>query len=101
MGMKNFRTYQYAVSFYQATERLAVPGHLRNQLLRASSSVVLNLAEGAGRFGKRDQKRFYQIALGSFRECQAILELSAISTDELLELADRLGASLFTLIQRG
>ena len=99
--MKNFRTYQYAVSFYRATGRLQVEGHLKNQLLRASSSIVLNLAEGSGRFGRKDQKRFYQIALGSFRECQAILELADATRPELLELADRLGGSLFCLIRRG
>ena len=74
--MKNFRTYDLAVSFYQATERLKLGSHLRNQLLRASSSTVLNLAEGRGRKTGSDQKRFFQIALGSHRECQAILELA-------------------------
>ena len=62
---------------------------------------MLNLAEGSGRFGRKDQKRFYQIALGSFRECQAILELAENTQSELLELADRLGGSIFLLIRRG
>ena len=101
MTMKDFRTYQYSVSFYRSIEKLVLKGHLRNQMLRAASSITLNLAEGAGRFGKRDQKKFFTIALGSLRECQAILELAELEQSEAAELADRLGASLFCLIQRG
>ena len=101
MFMKNFRTYELAVSFYRATGRLALPTHLKNQLLRAASSTVLNLAEGRGRGSNADQKRFFQIALGSHRECQAILELAENTQSELLELADRLGGSIFLLIRRG
>jgi hypothetical protein len=38
---------------------------LRNQLLRAASSVKLNLGEGYGRIQKGDQRRFFEIALGN------------------------------------
>ncbi len=41
--MRNFRTYDLAVQFYRATKSMELPGHLRSQLLRAASSVVLNL----------------------------------------------------------
>ena len=101
MFMKNFKTYELAVSFYRATGRLSLPAHLKKQLLRAASSTVLNLAEGRGRGSNADQKRFFQIALGSNRECQAILELAENTQSELLELADRLGGSIFLLIRRG
>ena len=47
--MKNFRTYQLSIQFYRATSKAPVPGHLRNQLLRAASSFTLNLGEGYGR----------------------------------------------------
>ena len=73
--MKDFRCYVLAVSFYRAAKSLPAPGHLRSQLDRASSSVVLNCAEGRGKRSHVDQRRFYDIALGSMRECQAILEL--------------------------
>jgi four helix bundle protein len=73
--LKNFRTYQLAVRFYQATRGLRAPDGLRDQLGRAASSVALNLAEGSGKTSKKDRCRFYEIALGSARECEAILEL--------------------------
>jgi four helix bundle protein len=48
---------------------------LRDQLERASSSVSLNLAEGAGRTAPADKARFYAIARGSAMECAAVLDV--------------------------
>ena len=48
---------------------------LRDQLLRASVSVVLNLSEGAGRRSRADKARFYSMARGSASESGAILYL--------------------------
>jgi four helix bundle protein len=48
---------------------------LRDQLKRATLSVVLNLAEGTGRVSRADKKRFYTIARSSVFECAAILEV--------------------------
>ncbi len=50
---------------------------LVDQLDRAATSIVLNIAEGAGKFAKRDKRRFYQIAMGSVTECAAILDICA------------------------
>ena len=49
-------------------------GPLADQLARASTSIVLNLAEGAGKFSKPDKRRYYVIAAGSTTECAAILD---------------------------
>ena len=46
-----------------------------NQLRRAVMSVSLNIAEGAGKTGENDKKRFYAIARGSALECAALLDL--------------------------
>ena len=98
MLMKNFRTYCLAKEFYKACRTLVLPSSLKDQLERAAASVALNLAEGAGRQTKADQRRFYSIALGSLRECQAVLDLRDIE-GVIMELADSLGASLYRLIE--
>lgn len=99
--MKNFRTYQLSVRFYQACEKLRLPRHLKDQLVRAASSITLNLAEGSVKPTKRDQTKFFFIAFGSLRECQAVLTLSGHSSFELLDLADHIGASLYRLTRAG
>ena len=47
---------------------------LANQLRRATLSVPLNIAEGAGKTSLLDKKRFYGIARGSALECAAIMD---------------------------
>ncbi len=39
------------------------------QFVRAMDSVSANIAEGFGRFGKKDKIKFYQISKGSLKEC--------------------------------
>ena len=77
MILKNFRTYQLAVSVYRGCETVAAKHHLRDQLLRASLSVVLNLAEGSAKPSIKDRARFYGIAFASAKEVQSILQLGA------------------------
>jgi len=48
---------------------------LSDQLDRASISVALNIAEGAGRSTPRERARHYTIARGSAVECLACLDL--------------------------
>lgn len=48
---------------------------ITNQLRRAALSIILNLAEGAGRYSRADKKHFYTIAKGSINECVAILDI--------------------------
>ena len=45
-----------------------------DQLRRASFSIMLNIAEGTGRFTKRDRRNFYVISRGSVFECVAIFD---------------------------
>jgi four helix bundle protein len=47
-----------------------------SQLRRAALSVPTNLAEGAGRRGKAELKRFTSIALGSLAEVSYLLDFS-------------------------
>ena len=71
--MKNFRTFNLAVEFYKQAQKLAINGHLKDQLDRASLSICLNLAEGRQRRTTTDQKRFFNIAFSSLREVHGLL----------------------------
>ena len=102
--LKNFRSYQMAVQFYQATRELRAPNGLRDQLGRAASSVALNLAEGSAKSSARDRLRFYEIALGSVRECEAVMQLLGTTDRHILTTLDSLARQVFTLcraLQRG
>ncbi len=73
--------YQKAVDFADAicahTEAFSRGyGFLVDQLNRAALSISANIAEGNGRFTKRDRRNFFGIARGSLQECVPLLELS-------------------------
>ena len=95
--LKGFRTYQLAVDFHHAVRAETFPSYLRDQLLRSSSSIALSLAEGSGRSTKKDQMRFFVIAMASLRESQAALDLAPKPYPELVKAADILGAHLYRL----
>ena len=96
--MKNFRTYQIALSFYQECKKLKISNrNIRDQFERASLSIVLNLAEGAGRATSKERKRFYVIAFGSLRETQCLLKI--MNQERLYRKSDSVAACLYRLIQ--
>jgi four helix bundle protein len=100
MALSNFRTYQLALQFTWMAESFESPAHLRDQLSRASSSIALNLAEGSAKPTSRDRAKFYFIALGSLRECEAILEVLRIKpTHPSRELCDKLAAHVMQLLR--
>jgi four helix bundle protein len=49
--------------------------HLADQFTRAATSIVLNLAEGAGKYSKPDKRRYYLTARGSATESAALLDI--------------------------
>ena len=98
--IKNFRTYNLSVKFYQECKKLNLKGVCKNQLNRASLSISLNLAEGYGRFKKDDKNRFYHIAFGSVRECQSLLTVEQLEDTEVFKTLDYLAGSLYCLIRK-
>ena len=98
--LSDFKVYQMAKELHWACRRLHVSLYLQDQLFRASASVVLNIAEGSGKRTPPEQRRFYGIALGSLRECQAILEIERIEDKKLYSLTGEIGAILVTLSRR-
>ena len=70
--------YRLAVEFHVFSMKLVARSGIRNirdQLERASLSVVLCIAEGTGRTTPKDKKRFYSMARGSATECAALLDI--------------------------
>ncbi len=96
-SLQKFRTYELSVQFYRDCKGAKVPYFLRDQLLRAASSVSLNLSEGSAKPTRKDRLKFYFIAFGSLRECQAIIKLESL--DSLAPCADQLAAMLYRLTQ--
>ena len=84
---------------------------LKDQLRRASLSIVLNIAEGSGKYSKNDKKNFYIIAKGSANECVAILRILKIehlipqdqfqeAYKDLLEIAKMLSGLIKSMLER-
>ena len=93
--IKNFLAYQWSLEIYREVMKIKAPLFIRDQMQRAALSVTLNLAEGAGRWGIKDQTRFYRISLGSFRELEACLDILEVKLNP--DLQRKLAASLVKL----
>ena len=93
--MKEFRTYQLALAFAQDCKNADLKGNERDQFQRAALSIALNLAEGSAKPTRKDQKKFYFIALGSLREVQCLIAFAGLT--QLEEKVDILGAHLYRL----
>ena len=112
---EKFPVYQRAELQYSKALKVLtnskIDKNLKDQFKRASLSIVLNIAEGAGKFSKNDKKNFYVISKGSVNECVAIiriLKLERLIADELfndiyadlLEIAKMLSRLINTMIKR-
>ncbi|HRZ41086.1 MAG TPA: four helix bundle protein [Bacteroidales bacterium] len=78
----------------------------KDQLKRAAFSIMLNIAEGSGRFTARDKKNFYVISRGSVFECVAILDflkttgqLDEVSFKQYYAWLEELSMMLFAMIK--
>ena len=106
-SLHRFDAYRLALAFRSHVVRW-LPlkrAELSDQLDRASLSIALNIAEGAGRSGPRDQARHYAIARGSAFECLAVLDLLELeitppTAREAREILLRLMAVLTALARR-
>ena len=72
--------YQRALEALTACDAVTehLKGDTKRQLNRASSSVVANIAEGAGEFSPAEKARFYRMARRSAIEAAAWLDIAAL-----------------------
>ena len=107
---RNFPVYIESEAFYSQIQPLLsntnISYSLRDQLDRAATSILLNIAEGTGKFGYKDKKNFYAIARGSTNECHAILRIIYLRNlinesfhTELEQKLDSIGKMLSGLIR--
>ena len=68
-----------AWAFEKADALVGVHRSAREQWLRASQSIPLNIAEGNGKAGEADRRRFFEIARGSVLECAAIQDVLVVT----------------------
>ena len=77
---ENLRIYTEAIKFVSWVniflDRIPKRFAIYNQLDRASTSIVLNIAEGNGKFTSPDRCRHFDIARGSSLECAACLDIA-------------------------
>ena len=112
-GHERLDVYRASIDYVAWSYRLAerLKGRHRNakdQLLRASQAIPLNIAEGNGKATEADRRRFFEIARGSALECAAIQDvlevcdaLSGEDNAEAKTILDRIVAMLTKLGQRG
>ena len=68
---------EFVRQIYKLTDTLprSYSFSLADQLRRAALSIVNNIAEGSGKFSKKEKSQFYRISLMSARECIPMLTI--------------------------
>jgi four helix bundle protein len=69
------RALEFATWSQELSESVTKKTSTRDHLERAGDSIALNIAEGNGKFSRKDRARFFQIAHGSALESAAWLDL--------------------------
>ena len=111
-GHEKLDVYRAAIEYvgwaYRFCEALKGHRNAKNQLLRASQAIPLNIAEGNGKATEGDRRRYFEIARGSALECAAVQDvlqvcgaLSAEDNENRKDLLDRIVAMLTKLGRRG
>jgi four helix bundle protein len=83
LGHEKLDVYRLSIDYvawvYEKCAKLnGVYRSTREQWLRASQSIPLNIAEGNGKTAKADRRRYFEIARGSALECAAIQDVLVV-----------------------
>ena len=112
IGHERLDVYRTAIQYvgwaFHICEGLKGHRTAKDQLLRASQSIPLNIAEGNGKSTEGERRRFFEIARGSALECGAVQDvlevcgaLSPAENADAKKTLDRIVAMLTRLGQRG
>jgi four helix bundle protein len=107
---QNLEVYKKAKLFHVNCKNIIFKNKLDryvvDQLGRASFSVPLNIAEGSGKFSKRDRKNYFTTSRASLFECVAVLDIlndydniSESDLERLIKDADELSRILYAMIK--
>ena len=99
---EKFDCYRLALEVARWVEGIHVPSgrkHLREQMLPAADSMVLNIAEGLAKDGATRRHQL-TTALGSAAEVSANLDLLGVEDAEMRDKLRRVGAMLSKLSRR-
>jgi four helix bundle protein len=91
-ALGRFRAYREALNLVSMVRALQVTGSLRDQLVRASESVALNLAEGACDATRAMKTRSIGIARASLWETGAAIDLVALTGENVQPIAEAIAA---------
>ncbi len=75
---EKLNVYQKAIEFIEWLENIInrdAKKSILDQIERAANSILLNIAEGNGKFTGRDKCRYFDIARGSALDCAASLDI--------------------------
>ncbi len=96
--MQKLRCLNEATELYRMVKEVRLQPFMRDQLLRATSSIALNLSEGNARRTLKDKRKFFNIAYASTREVQTICALEGL--DEIFRKADLVGGMVYCLCRK-
>ncbi len=83
LGHEKLDVYRLSIEYIawvykKANDLGEIHRHARDQWLRASQSIPLNIAEGNGKSTIADRRRYFEIARGSALECAAIQDVLVV-----------------------
>ena len=105
---EKLKVYQLAIEFVTWSETLleecqAKAASAKRDLEETSSSIPNNIAEGNGKWSKKDRKKFFEVARGSALECASCLDILVakrrISGDRVIQGKEQL-RSIVNLLTR-
>ncbi len=111
-GHEQLDVYRVSIEYvgwvYRFCESLKGHRNAKEQLIRASQAIPLNIAEGNGKATEGDRRRFFEIARGSALECAAVQDVLSVcgampaeKNAEAKNILDRIVAMLTKLGRRG